>query len=258
MQRHLMLLKKKQVQPRPKPQHQPNRLPSRLLPCVVMTVPARARQKPAPAAGRGGKFGDRKDSRSGPGAANPAAHARAPRQQVQTLPRAEREERAPRGERPAFEDRGPRLGDAAFRAQREAFEAANQALKKLAMQAHGEVLTNLLTAWEKRDPAQLPSAQDLGKLVTPAVRNSWVQAVSKPAGKDAAESLLRLEIAAELPTPAEHISARRMLQLQLLTKRNAPAPAETWGDDAAKVLAGEFDAGNARRVQNALKVLLKR
>ena len=49
-----------------------------------------------------------------------------------------------------------------------------------------------------------------------------------------------------------------MMQLQLLTKRNAPAPAETWGDDAAKVLAGPFDAGNARRVQNVLKALLKR
>ena len=126
------------------------------------------------------------------------------------------------------------------------------------MQAHGEVLTHLITAWEKRDPAQLPSAQDLGKQVSPAVRNRWVQAVSAPSGKDAAEALLRLEMAAEVPTPAEHLSARRMLQLQLLTKRNAPAPAETWGEDAAQVLAADFDAGNARRVQNVLKVLLKR
>ena len=49
-----------------------------------------------------------------------------------------------------------------------------------------------------------------------------------------------------------------MLQLQLLTKRNAPAPIETWGEDTAKVLAGDFEGSNARRVQNALKVLLKR
>jgi ATP-dependent RNA helicase SUPV3L1/SUV3 len=90
------------------------------------------------------------------------------------------------------------------------------------------------------------------------VRSSWVQALSSPSGKDASEALLRLEMAAEVPTPAEQISARRMLQLQLLTKRNAPAPAETWGEDAAKVLAAEFDAGNARRVQTVLKVLLKR
>jgi ATP-dependent RNA helicase SUPV3L1/SUV3 len=126
------------------------------------------------------------------------------------------------------------------------------------MQSHGEVLTNLLTAWEKRDPALLPAAQELGKQVTPAVRSSWVQALGAPAGKEVPEALLRLEMAAELPTPAEHLSARRMLQLQLLTKRNAPAPAETWGEDAAKVLAGNFDAGNARRVQNVLKALLKR
>ncbi|MBC7718875.1 MAG: hypothetical protein H7Z77_03655, partial [Chitinophagaceae bacterium] len=79
-----------------------------------------------------------------------------------------------------------------------------------------------------------------------------------PAGKPAAESLLRLEMAADVPTPAEHISARRMLQLTLLTKRNAPAPLETWGDDTAKVLAAPFDAQDARRVQTVLKALLKR
>ncbi|MES2192151.1 MAG: DUF349 domain-containing protein [Pseudomonadota bacterium] len=218
-----------------------------------------ARRPEAAPAGRGGKFGDRKDSRG------PGGKPGGPRQSTDNKfepYRADREERGPRGAdrhaRPAFEERGPRLGDAAFRAQREAFEAANMALKKLAMQAHGEVLTHLLAAWEKRDPEQLPSAQDLGKAVTPAVRNSWVKAVSTPSGKDASEALLRMEIAAELPTPAEHISARRMLQLQLLTKRNAPAPAETWGEDAAQVLAGDFDAAKARRVQNALKALLKR
>ncbi len=218
--------------------------------------PGGKRVEAAPAS-RGGKFGDRKDSR-------PGSKPGGPRQSTDNKfepyrpDRPEREDRGDRNDRPAFEDRGPRLGDAAFRAQREAFEAANMALKKLHMQAHGEVLTNLLTAWEKRDAEQVPSVQDLGKLVTPAVRSSWVEAVTKPSGKDASESLLRLEMAAEVPTPAEHISARRMLQLQLLTKRNAPAPAETWGEDAAKVLAGDFEAANARRVQTVLKVLLKR
>ena len=216
------------------------------------------RKAEAAPAGRGGKFGDRKDSRPG---SKPGGPRSSTDNKFEPY-RPERDNRGDRGERfserPAFEDRGPRLGDAAFRAQREAFETANQALKKIAMQAHGEVLTHLLTAWEKRDPAQLPGAQELGKLVTPAVRSAWVQALSAPAGKDAAEALLRLEMAAELPTPAEHISARRMLQLQLLTKRNAPAPAETWGEDAAKVLAANFDASNARRLQNVLKVLLKR
>ena len=224
-----------------------------------------AKRLDAAPAGRDGKFGDRKDSRGG---GKPGSKPGGPRQSTDNKfepyrpEREDRGDRAPRfadrNERPAFEERGPRLGDAAFRAQREAFEAANMALKKLQMQAHGEVLTNLLTAWEKRDAAQVPSAQDLGKLVSPAVRTSWVDAVTKPSGKDASEALLRLEMAAEVPTPAEHISARRMLQLQLLTKRNAPAPVETWGEDAAKVLAGEFESGNARRVQTVLKVLLKR
>ena len=219
--------------------------------------PGMRKAEPAPA-GRGGKFGDRKDARPG---SKPGGARQSTDNKFEPY-RAEREDRAPRfadrSERPAFEERGPRLGDAAFRAQREAFEAANMALQKLHMQAHGEVLTNLLTAWEKRDAAQLPSAQDLGKVVTPAVLAAWAKAVTTPSGKDAAESLLRLEMAAEVPTPAEHISARRMMQLQLLTKRNAPAPAETWGEDTAKVLAAAYDAANARRVQTVLKVLLKR
>lgn len=221
--------------------------------------PGGKRVEAAPA-GRGGKFGDRKDSRPGskPGGPRQSTDNKFEPYRPERPDRAEREDRGDRNDRPAFEERGPRLGDAAFRAQREAFEAANMALKKLHMQAHGEVLTNLLTAWEKRDAEQMPSVQDLGKLITPAVRSSWVEALAKPSGKDASESLLRLEMAAEVPTPAEHISARRMLQLQLLTRRNAPAPAETWGEDAAKVLAGQFEAGNARRVQTVLKVLLKR
>jgi hypothetical protein len=69
--------------------------------------------------------------------------------------------------------------------------------------------------------------------------------------------MLRLEMASETPTPAEHLSARRMLQLQLLTKRNDPAPVQTWGQDAAAVLAGPFEPSQARRLQNVLKVLLK-
>src|SRR5690606_32591400 len=54
------------------------------------------------------------------------------------------------GERFEREDRGPRLGDAAFRAQRDAQERAEAALRKLAAQAHGEALTQLMTAWQQR------------------------------------------------------------------------------------------------------------
>ncbi|MBP6598567.1 MAG: DUF349 domain-containing protein [Giesbergeria sp.] len=161
------------------------------------------------------------------------------------------------GERPAYEDRGPRLGDAAFRAQREALENAQHTLKKLAAQAHGEALMQLMTAWEKRDAALLPTSQELGG-VNASVRTAWTQALAKPAAGDAAEALLRLEIASETPTPAEHLSARRMLQLQLLTRRNDPAPAQTWGQDAATVLASANDAASARRLQNALKGLLRK
>ena len=216
--------------------------------------PGMRKAEPAPT-GRGGKFGDRKDARPG---SKPDARPRTGMENKFEPRRDERPERGGRIERPAFEERGPRLGDAAFRAQREAFEIANQALQKLHEQAHGEVLTHLLSAWEKRDPAQLPSAQDLGKPVPAATRTRWAQSLSAPAKGDAAEALLRLEIATELPTPAEHISARRMLQLQLLTHRNAPAPHETTADDMAHVFGSAFDASQSRRVQNILKALLKR
>ena len=222
--------------------------------------PGMKKAEPA-AAGRGGKFGDRKD---GPrGAPRPGDNKFEPI-------RSERSDRPSRdggrdmgryGDRPAFEDRGPRLGDAAFRAQRDALENAQHALKKLAAQAHGEVLTDLLSAWEKRDVEQLPTAQALGSSVNATTRTAWSQSITaapKADEKTTAEALLRLEMAAEAPTPAEHISARRMLQLQLLTKRNDPAPAQTWAQDAAKVLASSFDAGNARRMQTVLKVLLNK
>ena len=211
--------------------------------------PGMKKAEPQPA-GRGGKFGDRK---AGPGGKFGER----------------RDDRGPRdarsdgrfggerfGDRPG-EDRGPRLGDVAFRAQREALEHAQMTLRKLAAQAHGEALTQLMTAWEHRAADQLPSPQELGKSVTSAVRSAWVQALGAAPAGDASEALLRLEIAAEVPTPAEQLSARRMLQLQLLTRRNDPAPAQTWGQDTARVLASGYEATVARRLQNALKNLLR-
>ena len=208
-------------------------------------------KKDAPAAqGRGGRPGDRREGRGDRDA------GRGPRADGHFGDRNDRGGRF--GDRPAYEDRGPRLGDTAFRAQRDAMEHAQLALKKLAAQAHGEALTQLLTAWEKRDAALLPSTQELGGRVTGAVRGAWAQALSAPAAGDAAEALLRLEMAAEAPTPAEHIDARRFLQLQLLTRRNDPAPAQTWGQDAARVLASANDPASARRLQNVLKTLLRK
>lgn len=215
--------------------------------------PGSKKDTPAPAAGRGGKWGDRKDS------ARPGRDDRGTRPDSRggdrNGPAAGRDRAAPWQE-------APRLGDTAFRAQRDALENAEATLRKLAAQAHGEALTHLMTAWEKRDAALVPSVQELGARTNPTIRSAWVQAVSTgqaaPKAPQAPEALLRLEMAAEVPTPAEHISARRSLQLQLLTKRNDPAPAQTWGQDAAAVMATAFDAGSARRLQNVLKVLLKR
>lgn len=199
-------------------------------------------RRPEPAAAVRGRF----DARKGPGAARPGERF------------GERRDMRREGRDDRREERGPRLGDVAFRAQREAFEHAQAALRKLAAQAHGEALGQLLAAWEQRVPEQVPSQQELGKAVSPAVRGAWTQALGAAASGDAAEALLRLEIAAEVPTPAEQLAARRALQLQLLTRRNDPAPAQTWGQDVARVLASPHDEQAARRVQNALKVLLRR
>jgi len=235
----------------------PAAAPAKPVPKPVIAVrgddrPGNKKGEPVPAA-RGGRFGDRREGRGAPGG---RPGDRAPRAGERGAPAGGRF-----GDRPPREDRGPRLGDAAFRAQRDALERADLALRKLAAQAHGEALTQVLGAWEKRDASQLPSAQELGRAVTPAVRNAWSQALgaapSAPVS-DAAEALLRLEMAAEVPTPAEQLDARRALQLKLLTRRGDPAPAQTWGQDAGKVLAAPHDAASARRLQNALKALLRK
>ena len=214
--------------------------------------PGMRRDAPA-AAGRPGKpGGDRRDSRDGRDSRGPRSdRGQERRGGDDRFGRGERMDRAPR------EDRGPRLGDAAFRAQRDAVEHAQAALRKLATQAHGQALTQMMDAWSKRDAALLPQAQDLGRLASGS-RNSWSQAIAAPAAGDGREAMLRLEMAAEVPTPAEHINARRALQLQLLTRRNDPSPQETWQQDVAKVLATSSDEASARRLQNALKALLKK
>lgn len=167
-------------------------------------------------------------------------------------------DRGGRGEGRDFrEDRGPRLGDAAFRAQREAMERAEMSLRKLAAQAHGETLTRLMSAWQERQADALPSAQELGRTINATTRQAWAQAVSAEVKTPAATALLRLEMAAEVPTPADNLSERRMLQLQLLTQRNQPGPRETWGQDVAQVLSGPHEEATARRLQNVLKNLLR-
>ncbi len=167
----------------------------------------------------------------------------------------------PRGaDRDRREERGPRMGDAAFRAQRQAVESAQAALRKLAAQAHGETLVQLLAAWQQRRPEQAPSAQELGRGVTASVRSAWLEAIGTGGGDraQAATALLRLEMAAEVPAPADQQDARRALQLQLLTQRNDPQPAETWREDVAVVLAADADERSARRLQGVLKVLLRK
>ncbi|MGQ0711117.1 MAG: DUF349 domain-containing protein [Rhodoferax sp.] len=154
---------------------------------------------------------------------------------------------------------GVRLGDQAFRAQRDAMDKAQAALRQLASQAHGEAVMQVLRAWQQRDAAQLPSAQALGVGVNAATRTAWGRALEMAAAAAGdASALLRLEIAAEVPTPAAQLAQRRQLQLQLLTQRHASPPAQTWGQDVATVLSASHDEDSARRLQTVLKALVRR
>ena len=216
--------------------------------------PGMRRESSAPPA-RPGKWGDRKDG--APGGKGPAGR---------DAPRPGRDSRfgdSPRRDsfaaHPDARAAQPRLGDAAFRAQRDAMESAQLALKKLAAQAHGEALTQLLGAWERRDAQALPTLQEIGPRVQAAGRNAWAAALAQGASAEAGQqALLRLEMAAEVPTPAEHMDARRAMQLQLLTRRNDPSPQQTWAQDVAGVLATAYAPDRARRLQATLKALLKR
>ena len=221
--------------------------------------PGAKRPEAAPA-GRGGKFGDRRDGRPGPGGRDarggPGAGGRGGDRFGDRRDGGRDGGRF--GDRGPREDRGPRLGDAAFRAQRDAVEHAQAQLRKLAAQAHGETVTQLIGAWAARQPEQLPSAQELGKGVSGSTRTAWAQAVQSAPQGSASEALLRLEMAADVPTPADQLDARRALQLKLLTRRNDPSPAETWANDAGAVLGTAHDEATARRLQNALKVLMRK
>ena len=211
--------------------------------------PGQKRTELAPA-GRGGKFGDRREGGRDGRPSDRGDRGGRPNDRFG-------DRFGDRAERP---DRGPRLGDAAFRAQRDALEHAEMTLRKLASQAHGETLGNLMSAWETRQTEALPSAQDLGKGVNAATRSAWAQSVQAAPAPQAASkaALLRLEMAAEVPTPAEFLNERRALQLQLLTRRNEPGPVDTWRLDVGAVLASAHDGNSARRLQNVLKQLLKR
>ena len=221
--------------------------PKPVRPLVAMRGDDRPGQKkavPAPA----GRPGDRRDGKGGPRGDKPGFGDKA----------GGRFDRADKGDRFERQDRGPRLSDAVFRAQRDAKEHAEMALRKLAAQAHGESLTNLLAAWEKRQADQVPTPQELGRNVNAAARAAWSQAVGQSPKADAGEAILRLEMAAEVPTPAENLNERRALQLQLLTRKNQPGPQDTWALDVTAVLSSAYDPKVARRLQNALKNLLRR
>jgi hypothetical protein len=130
-------------------------------------------------------------------------------------------------------------------------------MRKLAAQAHGQTLTNLMSAWKDKNPDLVPPLKELGSRINANQRVSWTKAIQTGTDKANHEALLRLEMAANAPTPASDLQARRNLQLQLLTKRNDPAPSQTWAEDTATVLSGPYDGEVASRLQTVLKTMLK-
>jgi hypothetical protein len=218
-------------------------VPKKARPVVAMRGDDRpgARKSSPEATDRGRGFPDRRDRRFGD------------RRDRERPDRRRFDDRGPRPER------GPRLGDEAFRAQRDAASHAQAALRELAAQAHGEALVRLLGAWQERQAEQVPDVHAFGRAVTPAMRSEWTHALSGTGSEpgQTATALLRLEVAADVPTPADQVNARRTLKLHLLTQRNDPSPAETWGHDAAVVLASAYDQGRSERLRAALKVLMR-
>jgi ATP-dependent RNA helicase SUPV3L1/SUV3 len=155
--------------------------------------------------------------------------------------------------------RPPRLSDGVFRLHRQALEHAEIALKKLAAQAYGEALTQLLQAWQTRQSDAIPQGSALGGKAAVQARSQWAHTLGQAAqGTVAADLVVRLEIAADVPSPAAHQAERRAMQLQLLTRRNDPSPEQTWAQDVNKVLQGAYDEAVARRLQPVLKTLLRR
>ncbi len=217
--------------------------------------PGNKKAEAVPAGRGGGKFGDRRDSR---GAAAGRPGERAPRAGDRGAPAGAGRfgDRPPRSRTAVRAWATPPSARSAKRSNAPRCRCASSRRRRTAKRSR-----KCSAPGSSAMRRQLPSVQELGRAVTPAVRGQWSQALSAgPAGAadDAAEALLRLEMAAEVPTPAEQIDARRALQLKLLTKRGDPAPAQTWGQDAGKVLAAAHDATSARRLQNALKALLRK
>lgn len=217
--------------------------------------------KPAPAAPRK-VVAVRGDDRpgAGPAGAKPlAARDDARRDGRKDMRPGRGDGRDARPPREGFAPRPPRLSDGVFRLQRQAMEHAEMALKKLAAQAYGEALTQLLQAWQTRAPDAIPQGSKLGGKAAVQARSQWAQTLGQAAqGTVAADLLVRLEIAADVPTPAAHQGERRAMQLQLLTRRNDPSPEQTWAKDVNQVLQGAYDEAVARRLQPVLKTLLRR
>ncbi|KAI5935079.1 Synaptonemal complex central element protein 1 [Manis javanica] len=119
------------------------------------------------------------------------------------------------------EERGPRLADPAFRAQREALGKCPGRPAQLAAQAHGEALTQLMAAWGSRDASQMPAAQQLGSRVLHKCAVPGRRPSARPLG-DAGEALLRL---GKRPPTFPHLrniwGARRALQPQPLTRQRS-------------------------------------
>ena len=201
----------------------------------------------------------RSDDRPGAQRSTPAAASKPANFKGQGRAEQRPNARNPRNDDRPAREQGPRLSNQAFYAQRDALERAQLALKKLSAQAHGEAVVQLLGSWQTRDASQLPTAAQLSKNLPAAVRSKWLGGLTQTpkAAASADEALLRLEMAADVPTPAEHLPARRQLQLQLLTQRHAASPAQTWSDDVASVLASAHADDKAKRLQAVLGRLLR-
>ncbi|MDI9336249.1 MAG: hypothetical protein QM520_04385 [Gammaproteobacteria bacterium] len=135
---------------------------------------------------------------------------------------------------------------------------AKKTLKELKQRVYGDLVQQIVDAWEQRNVELLPSLRDLGKQVNATMRSKWLDALSKVAHTEELGAwLLRLEVAADVPSPAEFVTQRRLLMLSNLSSKNKSPPSLTWAEDLAQVFLGTFNQRAGQRMVKILPALLK-
>jgi hypothetical protein len=242
------------------PAEPPRPAPKRVIAMRGDDRPGMKKAEPA-AAGRGGKFGDRKDSPRGPGRPGdnkfePRRDDRGPGDPARASAGAGRRAGWPIRQPAALRRPGPASGRYRIsRAARGAGTCRGRACASWLPRRMARRSPTCLAAWQHRKADRGAQPTGAGRAVSAAVRGCLDPGHRRRAqGTMRAEALLRLEMAAELPTPAEHLNARRALAAQIADASQRPGARADLGPGCRR-RAGQSVRrnGQARRVQNVLE-----